>query len=206
MGNVYDNITDVELDALREIGNIGSGNAATSLSAMLGIPINIRVPTIKILDYQAVVDTLGGPEKMIMGVLLSLNGEVKGMMMFLQEQQFVHMTLNNLLQTAYESFTEVDEMATSALQEVSNIMASAYVNAVGIMSQLNIFTSVPSLTVDMLGAILSVPSIYYADISDKIIFIENSFVNNGVDSKCHILMIPDNESLQKILINLGLEG
>lgn len=203
--NLYNNITDFHLDALREIGNIGSGNAATALSNMLGCPIDIDVPVVKILDYNQVVETLGGPETMLLGVLLSMNGDVNGMMMFLQEKEFVHMTLNSLLQQSFSDFGEIDEMGYSAMQEVANIMASSYVNAVGTMTGLNIYTSVPSVTVDMLGAILSVPAIYYADISERIMFIEDNFTCLGKNTNSHILMIPDTKSLHQILQNLGLE-
>lgn len=205
-GNAYDNMSDMKMDALREIGNIGSGNAATSLSEMLGIPVDIQVPAVKILEYSQVVDALGGPEKMLLGVLLSMSGDVQGMMMFLQEKEFVHSTLNSLLHQSFSDFNMIDEMGYSALDEVANIMASSYVNAVGVLTDLNIFTSVPSLTVDMLGAILSVPAIYYADISDKIIFIEGSFNCAGNHSNSHILMIPDTDSLYTIMEKLGLEG
>lgn len=204
--NLYDEITDMELDALREIGNIGSGNAATALSTLLNMPIDIQVPSVKILDYSEVVEALGGPETMLLGVLLSMSGEVQGMMMFLQEKDFVHMTINTLLGSSFSDFGEIDEMGYSVMQEVANIMASSYVNAVGILTGLNIFTSVPSLTVDMLGAVLSVPAIYYADISDKIIFIEDSFTCDGAPTKSHILMIPDNQSLYGIMEKLGLKG
>ncbi|MFZ2538364.1 MAG: chemotaxis protein CheC [Oscillospiraceae bacterium] len=203
--NYYNQMTDIHLDALREIGNIGSGNAATALSDMLMCKIDINVPVVKILEYNEVVEALGGPETMLLGVLLSLSGDVNGMMMFLQEKDFVHMTLNSLLQQSFSDFNEIDEMGYSAMQEVANIMASSYVNAVGIMTGLNIYTSVPSVTVDMLGALLSVPAIYYADISEKIIFIDDSFTCLGNKTSSHILMIPDTKSLYKIMRNLGLE-
>lgn len=204
--NAYDNMNDLKMDALREIGNIGSGNAATALASLLNIPVDIQVPSVKILDYSQVVEAMGGPEKMLLGVLLSMSGDVHGMMMFLQEKEFVHTTLNSLLQQNFSDFSMIDEMGYSAMHEVANIMASSYVNAVGMLTELDIFTSVPSLTVDMLGAILSVPAIYYADISDKIIFIEGSFICAGNHSNSHILMIPDNDSLYTIMEKLGLEG
>lgn len=198
------NISDMQVDALREIGNIGSGNAATALSDMLMCKIDINVPNVRILDYGEVVNALGGPETMLLGVLISMSGDVNGMLMFLQEKDFVHMTLNSLLQKSFSDFNDIGEMGYSAMQEVANIMASSYVNAVGMMTGLNIYTSVPSLTVDMVGAILSVPAIYYADISEKIIYIDDSFKGLSDNTKSHILMIPDTQSLHKIMCNLGL--
>ncbi len=203
--NSYNDLNDIQMDVLREIGNIGSGNAATSLSNMLMRPVGINVPQIKILDYNQVVTALGGPETMIVGLLLSLSGDVTGMMMFLLQQDFAHMTLNALLGQAFQDFSEVDEMGYSAMTEVANIMAASYVNAVSTLTGLNINISVPDICIDMAGAILSVPAIHYANISDKIIFIEDEFNSQEENAVSHILMIPDVESLQKIMTNLGIE-
>lgn len=201
----YDDLNDLQIDVLREIGNIGSGNAATSLSNMLARPVGIAVPKIKILDYKQVADNLGGPETMIVGLLLSLSGDVTGMMMFLLQQNFAHMTLNSLLGESFQNFAEVDEIGYSAIQEVGNIMAASYVNAIATMTGLSINISVPDICIDMLGAILSVPAIYYANISDKIIFIEDEFNNDEENATSHILMIPEVDSLKNIMQNLGIE-
>lgn len=201
----YGELNDIQLDVLREIGNIGSGNAATSLSGMLAHPIGIDVPKINILDYNQVVQSLGGPEAMIVGLLLMLDGDVNGMMMFLLKQDFAHVALNALLGQTYQDFGEIDEMGTSAIQEVGNIMAASYVNAISSLTGLMINISVPSLCIDMAGAILSVPAIHYANISDKVIFIEDEFNSGDENTSSHILMIPDVDSLQKIMTNLGIE-
>lgn len=91
------------------------------------------------------------------------------------------------------------------MKEVSNIMAASYVNAISTMSGLTINISVPDMCIDMAGAILSVPAIHYANISDKIIFIEDEFKSNEENAISHILMIPDVDSLQKIMTSLGIE-
>lgn len=203
--NNYSDLNEMQLDVLRELGNIGSGNAATSLSSMLSRPVNIEVPKIRILDYQEVVDNMGGPETMIVGVMLTLSDDVTGMMMFLLQQNFAHMTLNDLLGESFTSFTEIDELGYSAMKEVANIMAASYVNAISTMTGLTINISVPDICIDMLGAVLSVPAIHYAHISDKIIFIEDEFNSQEENAASHILLIPEVESLQKIMSNLGLD-
>lgn len=201
----YEDLNDMHLDVLREIGNIGSGNAASSLASMLNTPVNISVPAVRILDYQQVEEEMGGPEQMIVGLLLSLEGDINGMIMFLLHQDFANMMLTALLGQSLPASGEIDEMSYSAIQEMANIMAASYVNAIAEMTGLNINITVPSMCVDMLGAILSVPAIHYANISDKIIFINNEF--NGIDLHApnHILLIPDVESLEKIMTNLGIE-
>ncbi len=206
--NNYNDLNDMHIDALREIGNIGSGNAASSLAMMLAVQVDISVPTVRILDYEQVMNELGGPEQMIVGLLLCLDGDVNGMIMFLLHQEFANKLLESLLgEDPPDVGAEgaIDEMAYSALQEVANIMAASYVNAIASLTDLNINISVPSMCVDMLGAILSVPAIQYANISDKMIFIEDKFSGQNLETPNHILLIPDVESLGKIMDRLGIE-
>ena len=200
----YDELSDMHIDALREIGNIGSGNAASSLAMMLSDQIDISVPVVRILDYEQVMEELGGPEQMIVGLLLCLDGDVNGMIMFLLHQNFANTLLASLIGEADVGGT-VDEMSYSALQEVANILAASYVNAIADLTGFTINVSVPSMCVDMLGAILSVPAIHYANISDKMIFIEDKFHGKDLNAPNHILLIPDVESLDKIMTSLGIE-
>lgn len=201
----YDDLSGEHLDVLRELGNIGSGNAATSLSEMLGHPVYITVPRVKILDFNQVVEALGGPEQMIVGLLLTMSDDVEGMMMFLLNKDFAHMTLSALLGEDINEWDQIDEMGISAIQEISNIMAASYVNAIAALTGLTINISTPAVTVDMLGAILSVPAIHFANIGDKIILIEDEIGNEEKPSPSHILMIPDMDSLSKILTILGID-
>lgn len=200
----YENLSDIQLDVLREIGNIGSGNAATSLSSMLSKPVNITVPVIRILDHQAVSDMLGGPENTLVGLLLSLSGEVTGMMMFLLEKDFAHLVLNTLLGQSLNSFDEVDEMSLSALTEIGNIMAASFVNAISQLTGMIIDISVPDICIDMVGAMLSVPVIHYANVSDKVIFIEDKFSSDSESAQSHILLMPEVEALDNIMTKLGI--
>ncbi len=201
----YNDLNDMQLDALREIGNIGSGNAASALALMLDQPVNIGVPQIRILDYNQVVDKLGGPEQLMVGLLLSLEGDTTGMIMFLLHKEFANMLLSTLTGCDFNENGEIDEISESAIREVGNIMAASYINAIAELTGLNINITVPSLSIDMVGAILSVPAIYYANISDKIIFIEDEF-NQGLNhASSQILLIPEVDSLQKIMSSLGLE-
>ena len=203
--NDYSELNSMQLDVLREIGNIGTGNAATSLSSMLCKPVNIQVPRINILDYNEVAKQLGGPENMIVGMLLALSGDVTGMMMFLLERDFAHMVLNALLGQSFNDFNEVDEMSISALKEIANIMAASYVNAISQLTGMMIDISVPDICIDMAGAILSVPAIHFANVSDKIIFIQDEFDGGDERVKSHILLIPDVSSLSTMMTNLGID-
>ena len=202
----FDKLNDMHIDALREIGNIGSGNAASALSTMLCCPVNISVPTVQVLDYNDAVEQMGGPEQIIVGSLISLEGDVQGMILFLLQKNFSSMMIKTLL-CAEEApeMESIDEMGYSVIQEVANIMAASYLNAIGSLTGLTIGMSTPSLCIDMLGAILSVPAIYYANISDKIIYIQDEFSGHDFRAPSHILLIPDMDSLKNIMGKLGLE-
>lgn len=202
--NDYSDLNAMQLDALKEIGNIGSGNAASALSCMLSRPVDITVPQIQILDYPQVVENLGGPEQLLVGLLLSLSGDVTGMIMFLLHKEFTNQMISALCGTELTDSTELDDMGQSAIQEVGNIMAASYINAIAELTSLRVNISVPSLCVDMAGSILSVPAIYYADISDKIIYISDQFSPDANIPASHILMIPEVDSLQKIMSSIGL--
>ena len=203
----YDSLNDMHIDVLREIGNIGSGNAATALSTMLDRKVDISVPIVRVLDYATVTEELGGPEELLAGMLLSLSGDVTGMFMFLLHKNFAHMIIENLTGITLENVGDMDEFSSSAIREVGNIMAASYVNAIASLTDLVIDISPPDLCVDMVGAILSVPAIYFANISDKIIFIQDEIDKQGDDarSSSHILMIPEVDSLKAIMERLGLE-
>ena len=205
--NSYDDLNDLHIDVLREIGNIGSGNAATALSTMLDRKVDISVPQVRILDYATVTEELGGPEAILAGLLLSLKGDVTGMMMFLLHKDFAHMIINTLTGMELENDDVLDEIGTSAICEVGNIMAASYVNAIASLTGLVIDISPPDICVDMVGAILSVPAIYFANIGDRIIFIQDEFDKKEENARnsSHIMMIPETDSLKAIMTRLGLE-
>jgi len=203
--DIYSQLNDLQIDVLRELGNIGAGNAATSLATMLNKPVGITVPVVKILSFTEVAEILGGPESMVIGLLLTLEGDINGMIMFLMKKDFADMILGSLLGENPADFSDMNEMCNSALSEMSNIMASSYVNAVSQMTNMRIIISVPDMCVDMAGAILSVPAIYFANISDKIILIEDQFESGENHATSHVLLIPEVDSLEKIMRSLGID-
>ncbi len=200
-----DHLSAEHLDILREIGNIGSGNAATSLALMLDTKVDIDVPIVQILDYGTVVEKLGGPENLLLGLLICLEGDVSGMIMFLINKSFAHMLLLELTGSVINDNIDIDEFEQSAIQEVGNIMAAAYIRAICELTGLRIDISTPSLAVDMTGAILSVPAIYFANPSDKIVFIEDKFNQFADVGGSQILLILEEDSLQEIMRSLGLD-
>ncbi|QSX07339.1 chemotaxis protein CheC [Sedimentibacter sp. zth1] len=201
----FEQLNEMHIDILKEIGNIGAGNAATSLSQMLMKKVDMEVPEVKLLKFNEAVDLMGGPENIVLGILIRMSIDLNGMVMFLLKRDFVCMVVNSLLGTNIDKFEEIGEMEISALSEIGNIMIASYINSIAGLTGLTIDISVPALTIDMAGAILSVPAIEFANVSDKVVFIQEKFYADEDTVDSHIIMIPDVDSLNKLLQGLGIE-
>jgi chemotaxis protein CheC len=197
-------LNEVHIDVLKEIGNIGAGNAATSLSQMLNTPVDMTTPSVRILDIDEAANALGGPENVAIGILAKLRGDVEGFMMCIIEQDFATNVIGSLLGEEEVRCDNLSEMELSAISELGNIMIAAYTGSISALSQMNIKGSVPAITVDMIGAILSVPAIEMSSVSDKIILIEDDFVSGNDDVTANMLLVPTIDSLNRLMEKLGI--
>ncbi|MCD5410135.1 MAG: chemotaxis protein CheC [Clostridiales bacterium] len=204
MSGSKNEMKDIHMDVLREIGNIGAGNAATSLSKLMQRKIDMSVPSVQILELNEVSAALGGEENTVAGIYFQISGDINGFIMLLLDIQSSK-TLTNILMMREDSSNELDEMDKSALQEVGNILSGAYVSSLSSLTSLSINISVPSLCIDMAGAILSVPAIYFSHISDKILLI-NTAMNEDSDKpvNANFLLIPDFDSFKTLMNSLGV--
>jgi chemotaxis protein CheC len=203
--NSLEQLNEMHIDVLKEIGNIGAGNAATSLSQMLNTKVDMSTPSVKILDINDAATCLGGPENVVIGILSKLEGDIDGIMMFIIEQDFAKSVLTSLLGVEEVSCDQLSEMELSAISELGNIMIAAYTGSISTLSQLNMKTTVPSIAVDMVGALLSVPAIEMGTVSDKIIFIEDDFLSGNNDISANMLLVPSIDSLNRLMKELGIE-
>ena len=201
----FNDINEIHIDVLKEIANIGSGNAASSLSSMLDHPVNIAIPYIGIKGFNEAYDALGGAESIMVGTLLFLASDLQGMMMFLLPVEVACDLVNMLMYTDIKSYEEIDEIGFSAINEISNIMSASFVGAIADMSGLAIDISPPEATLDMLGSIMSVPSIYFAEMSDNLLLIQNELEIAGKTTKTSVLLLPDMPSLDKLMKSLGID-
>lgn len=200
----YDELNSLELDTLREIGSVGTGNAATALSQMLGRQVRITLPEVRIMGYNEAIEWIGGPEEITAGVLVKLSGHLSGIMLSVQSLEFVNIVLNSMLSQTISDYSELAEMENSALVEVGNIMISTFINALSGLSGISVDLTVPAFTVDMQGAILSVPMAVYGGMSDYLMTIGGNFVCDNKQVPCHLLLSPDIRSLNFLLQKLGV--
>ena len=200
----YEDLNSVQLDVLKEIGNIGSGNAATALAQLLSRIVDMKVPEVCLLDFKDAMDAMGKPETLVVGILIRLTGDVEGIIMFLLEEPFAKTICTTLMGDHPFTLTELDACDMSVLNEIGNIMGGSYVNAIANIADMFIDISVPALTVDMLGAIMNVPVVEFSQVGDKVLMITEQFLMDEVEIHSKMLLIPTVSSLETLLGKLGV--
>lgn len=196
-------VSENYLDVLKEIGNIGAGNAMTALSQMLQCKVDMKVPQVKLLPFSEVGTLMGGEEQIMVGVFLGVEGDITGSMMFLIEKESAKHLINKVMMGMGSEGEEFSEMELSAMKEVGNIITGAYLNSLSTLTNLVVYPSPPDLTVDMAGAILSVPAIQFGTLGDNLLLIQSQFYDD-VEIDGYFILIPDLESYSKILTSLGI--
>lgn len=203
------NITGMQLDILKEIGNIGAGHAATALSVLLNKKIDMSVPDVKIVSFDEMIDMAGGPENVVAGVFLRIEGDAPGSMFFVlplaQAEIFIRELPGNIPFCADE--LPYDEITLSALQELGNILSGSYLSSLSDFTKLSLFPSVPMLSIDMVGAIIGTGLLEISQVSDYAIVIDTALNDELQKTDAvngHFFLLPDPESFKIIFKALGV--
>lgn len=196
-------VNDIYVDVLREIGNIGAGNATTAVASMLGIRLDMNVPKVALLEASKLGSAICPEDELIVGIYLEVQTDIDGSMMFLMRMDSAQFLVNMLMGRDISYKSEFDEMDLSALKEIGNIIAASYLSALSAMTNLVITPSVPYIAVDMAASILSVPAIEFGQYGDNALLIETEFGDDVMINGYFILM-PEQDSYDKILTALGL--
>ncbi len=200
MGN---DLSDAFLDILREVGNIGAGNATTALAGMINEKINLSVPKADILGFDELVNVAGGVEDIVAGIYVDISGDLDGVMMFMVDFNTAKKLIQILM--GYEKKpdatdpSQFSDIELSALTEVGNIITGSYLTAISSLLDMTILPSIPSLCIDMAGAILSVPAIEFGKQGDTALLIESQF--NLIDDVVngYFAFIPTEDSYNNML-------
>lgn len=199
-------VTENYLDVLKEIGNIGAGNAMTALSQLINAKVDMEVPIVNLLGFSEIGTLMGGEEQIMVGIYLAIEGDITGSIMFLVELSSAKHLVNKLMM-GYGSGDSDDnsfnDMERSAMKEISNIITGAYLNSLSTLTNMKIYPSPPDLVIDMASAILSVPAIEFGALGDKILLIQSQFFDDILIDG-YFMLIPDLESYPKILSSLGI--
>jgi len=210
MSESNENILTKHLDVFKEIGNIGAGHAASALAEILNRRITMSVPEASVLPFGDIVDVLQGPETLVAGVLIDISGELNGYILLLLDMDDAMAMVSQALQQPARNTSdpdfELDELEKDTLLEISNILVGSFLSAISSFSGLGSIPAVPQLSIDMLGAILSIAMIEYGMIGDSALFLKTQFNDLSGDINGHFFLIPDYNSYKMLLNALGLEG
>ncbi|MFD4928302.1 chemotaxis protein CheC [Peribacillus butanolivorans] len=202
-------INPLQLDILKEIGNIGAGHAATALSAILNRKIDMNVPNVRVVTFDEMMEMAGGAEQVVASIFLRIVGDASGSMFFILSLPVAEYFIQQM--TGDETFsidsTPYTDLALSCLQELGNILSGSYLTSLSDFTQLNLYPSVPSLSIDMVGATISYGLLELSQVSDTAIVIDtvlekDQLLAESIDG--HFFLLPDPESFDIIFSSLGV--
>ena len=196
----YSELSAVQLDVLQEVGNIGAGNAATSLSELLNEKVDMAVPSVNIIPFDDIFSKIG-VEEVVIGVIVRVLGDIPGNILFTLDKETALKIISSLLGEQQDQITEI---GSSALCEIGNIISSAFMNAIAKLTNLVLLPSVPAVALDMMGAILSTTFIESGQFDEYILDLETQFLLENQKISGHFYYIPMPGSLEKILNSLGV--
>jgi len=191
-----------KFDVLKELANIGVGNALTSLSKMLNEEkVEMKVPEATLAPLQDIPDLLGGAEFPVAGIYIESHGDIGLTILFVLSLDSAYKLISTLMP---DSQGELDEMGLSALLEVGNILTGSYLNALSMMTDSRMLPSPPKIAVDMSGAIISTVIAEARIVDDEVVILKTSMNSLQSNISGHILILPDRGSLKKIFTLLGV--
>lgn len=195
-------LREYTFDIFQEIGNVGNGSAVTALSHILDTGINGKLPFVMQLDSNRLLERLGKEQENVMAVLFPFYGDISGMLLFIFKESFVSCLLKKIMDRE-AGFKSMDEQRLSVIKETANIMASSYFTAISSYTNKKIFISLPAVTVDMLGAVVTDPVSGITGIGENTVCIESGFSVEGSDDVNHLGLMMYQESTLDFLRALG---
>ena len=203
----FNNLNELDamhLDVLREIGNIGSGNAATSLSSMLNTTVEIEVPTISLINYENVSQYLGGKDREVIGLALGLEADIEGVMLHVVQPKFAARIVNAFYPKEIQGLNDINDMDLSAVKETSNITTAAYVNSLAAMTNTFINITPPLEYLDTVENVLKHASDRFDAIGNQVIYIDENLFLGDTQVNSSMILILQMNSLKKLFDKLGI--
>lgn len=200
----YSDLSEMQLDVLREIGNIGSGNACTALASLLGIMVDMSVPSIRFLDYDSAADYLGGKDAEVLGIQIGVKADLTGMMFHIVDKRFAQRIISTFYEKQLDTIQDLNEMDLSVLSEMGNITSGAYANSLATLTQMVVDISAPVYHQLSVPELLKIPIEEYAKVGNQILVIDEEFIIEQESLKSHMILVLEEESLLKLFEKLGV--
>lgn len=201
----YDNLNDTQLDVMREIGNIGAGNACTALSGLIGTPIDMSVPRVQLLGIDSTSDYLGGDDKEVLGIRIDVKADLTGMMYHIVNKRFAERLINTFYEKKLDTIKNIDEMDMSVISEMGNITSGAYANALATLSGYVVDIGTPTPGGYSISEILRVPIETFGEVGDKILVVDEQFIIDSEKLTSNMILVLEKDSLHRLFDKLGVE-
>lgn len=202
----YDDLNERQLDVLKEIGNIGAGNACTAMSILLGCPVDMTIPKIQLLDFDKTALTLGGADNLVLGIQIGITGNLNGMMFHIIQKPFAEKIINTYYAKELNSLREMDEMDASVLNEMGNITSGVYANSIATLTGMLVNITAPEQRCNTVGELLQIPLNYFSEIGDKVLLVDEQFIIAGTEISSNMILLFENKSLKKLFAKLGIDS
>ncbi|HUW65096.1 MAG TPA: chemotaxis protein CheC [Spirochaetia bacterium] len=194
------------LDALREVGNIGMGNAATSLAQLMNVRIDMSVPRAALLSFDDIVEMSGGMEEVVSCVYMKVLGDAPGTVLYIFDEKSTYHLLDTMLETSGATEQMMTPLAESAIKEIGNVLTGSFISAIASLTGLRMITTVPLFSFDMLGAVLSSSLIESGYTEKEVLIIDTAFFQGRQQINGHFFLFADPGSLETMLYSLGISA
>ena len=203
--NAYENLNELQLDVMREIGNIGAGNACTALSVLLGTPVDMSVPQVQLLGYDTTAEHLGGEDNMVIGLKVNITDDLDGMMVHIIQKRFAERIINTFYAQTIEDIAALDEMDLSVLNEMANITSGAYANSMATLTGLFVNIGTPTQIPGKVSDIIRLPITEFIKPGERILMVDEEFTIEDERITSNMIMALESDSLEKLFSKLGVQ-
>ncbi len=201
----YENLNELQLDVMREIGNIGAGNACTALSVLLGTTIDMSVPRVQLLGYESTAQHLGGEDNMVIGLRVQITGDLEGMMLHVVQKRFAERIINTFYAKELESVNSLDEMDSSVLNEMANITSGAYANSIASLTSLFVNIGTPTQIPGKVSEIMKLPITEFVKPGEQVLVVDEEFTIDDEHISSNMILALESDSLEKLFARLGVK-
>ena len=200
----YENINNIQLDAMREIGNIGAGNACTALSVLMGTAIDMSVPSIRLVDKESAVEYFGGEDKVVLGLIVNITDDLSGMMVHVVQKEFAERIINTFYPKQIDDTMVLDEMDASVLNEMANITSGAYANSLASLTGFFVNIGTPSQKPGKLVDVMMLPIDEFVMPGEKLLIVDEVFTIDAEHLTSNMVLALDKQSMSKLFDKLGV--
>lgn len=201
----YDCLNELQLDVMREIGNIGAGNACTALSVLLGTAIDMSVPRVQLLSYESTAQKLGGEDNAVIGLQIEINGDLEGMMVHVVQRNFAQRIINTFYAKEITNIENLDEMDSSVLNEMANITSGAYANSIATLTSLLVNIGTPNQMTGKVSDVMKLPLTKFVKPGEQVLVVDEVFTIDDEHISSNMILALESESLEKLFERLGVQ-